>query len=144
MSTKLLLLILLIFLSASFKIQTYGRPMKHKKGLTTEKMPQYLGKSYHLIKGNPYSNKIDEGFKATIFEFTYTKGLTTEDGKYTIPDNTHSTESTACSLDAKSYKYSGTQKYQESLQNTISIDTKTSVLFFKASFSMSTTFSEFS
>ena len=69
--------------------------------MPTQRIPSYLGKGYHLIQGNPFTDRIDPGFKNEIFEFTYTKGLVTDDGKYSIPDFTHSAASLACSLQSK-------------------------------------------
>ena len=53
-------------------------------------MPSYLGTGYDLLKGNPFTDHIDEGFRAHIFEFSYTQNLTTDDGLYNIPDHTSS------------------------------------------------------
>ena len=51
-------------------------------------MPAYLGMGYNLLKGNPFTDHIDEGFRAPIFKFTFAQNLTTEDQKYLIPDYT--------------------------------------------------------
>ena len=134
---KLIFITLLVISSLGFKIITDD---EDKKELTMARIPSYLGKGYHLIKGNPLSDKIDTGFRTEIFEFTFSKNLTTDDGKYLIPDHTHSSVSVACSLDAKSTKYSGTQEYQQSLTNTVSVDSRVSIAFVKASFSLSSTF----
>ena len=88
-----------IYVLSAFKIKIFdGKPKENLK----DRLPSYLGKGYHLLKGNPFTNKIDEGFRAPIFDFSYKQNLTTDDGKYLIPDHTSSVESISCSLEAKS------------------------------------------
>lgn len=64
----------------------------------TSKIPEFIGQGYNLLTGNPFTNHIDEGFTSPIFDLTYEKGQETEDGKYKIPDHTHSTETISCSI----------------------------------------------
>jgi hypothetical protein len=49
--------------------------------------------------GNPLSEEgVDPGFSHSIFEFTYLKNETTEDGKFLVPDGVSHRKTTACSL----------------------------------------------
>jgi hypothetical protein len=50
------------------------------------KVPEYLGMGYDILRGNPLTNKVDEGFKSPIFKFTYQQAKKTDDGKYDVPD----------------------------------------------------------
>lgn len=93
---KAVLLLFWVFCSLAFKVKIFDSPKKKLK----DKLPSFLGKGYHLLKGNPFTNKIDEGFMAPIFDFSYKQNLTTDDGKYLIPDHTSSVESISCSFDA--------------------------------------------
>ena len=107
---KVLTIFFLISATFSFKFNIFD--WKPKKTVKNRLSP-YLGKGYHLLKGNPFTDKIDEGFRAPIFDFSYQQNLTTDDGKYLIPDHTSSVESISCSLTAKCNSYSGTTKYQQ-------------------------------
>ena len=82
---KVLCLLFVLILSLSFKIELFPERNNLKS-----KLPSYLGKGYDLLKGNPFTDKVDEGFRASIFDFSYAKNLTTDDGKYLIPDHTSS------------------------------------------------------
>ena len=104
------------------------------------KIPEYIGLGYHALQGNPFTNRIDEGFRAPIFTMTYAKSQKTEDGAYLIPDHTHSTQSVSCSLESKVSTYSGTENYQKDLQRITKIDSRLSYGFVKAAFSFSRTY----
>ena len=58
----------------------------------------YLGSTYDIFKGNPYSTKgRDPGFTfRNLYQFTYTDGHTTPDGHYSIPDHTEARLSSSC------------------------------------------------
>ena len=83
------------------------------KPLGSDKIPEYIGLGYNVLKGNPFTNHIDEGFRSTIFQMDYSKGQRTEDGKYVIPDFTHSAETISCSLESKVSEYTGSENYQK-------------------------------
>lgn len=72
------------------------------------KVPAYIGAGYHALKGNPYTNRVDQGFRSPIFQLTYNKGETTEDGQFQIPDFTHSTQTISCNMNSKVKSFSGT------------------------------------
>ena len=78
------------------------------KPLGSDKMPEYIGLGYNVLTGNPFTNHIDEGFKSEIFQMDYSKNQRTEDGKYLIPDFTHSAQTISCSLESKVNEYTGT------------------------------------
>ena len=60
----------------------------------------YLGSTYNIFKGNPYSTYgFDPGFTThNIFQFTYLRRSTTENGRYSIPDNINVLEDAVCNL----------------------------------------------
>ncbi len=64
----------LLFLVNSEKIKVSG-----VKG-NLPKIPGFVGLGYHALKGNPFTTHVDEGFRAPLFEMTYEKGQTTDDG----------------------------------------------------------------
>ena len=102
-----------------------------------------MGLGYHILFGNPFTNHVDSGFKAPIFDFTFTKNQTTDDGKYIIPDFTQSRPTTSCSVESKITQFSGTLNYQKYLANIIKIDTRLSIFFVKLAFSRSKSFEEY-
>lgn len=77
------------------------------------RIPAYIGMGYHALKGNPYTNHVDEGFRSPIFALTYNKGETTEDGQFQIPDFTTSAQTVACNMNSKVKTFSGTENYQK-------------------------------
>lgn len=87
-------------------------------------MPEFIGKGYNLLAGNPFTNHIDEGFTSPIFQLTYDKNQETQDGKYKIPDHTHSSEIPSCSMKSKVLEYTGTQNYQKELAQITKFDTR--------------------
>ncbi len=54
-----------------------------------KKLPEYLGRGYNIMVGNPFTNSKDEGFtnKYNPFVLTYNLNKMTSDGSYLIPDN---------------------------------------------------------
>ena len=108
-----------------------------------QKIPSFMGLGYHILLGNPFTNHVDQGFKAPIFDFTFDKNQTTEDNRYLIPDFTHSTQTSSCSVDSKITQFSGTSNYQKYLANIIKIDTRLSIFFVKFAFSYSKSFEEY-
>ena len=46
----------------------------------SQKSRLFVGLGYHALKGNPFTTHVDEGFRAPIFEMTYQKEQTTDDG----------------------------------------------------------------
>jgi len=54
-----------------------------------KKLPEFLGRGYDIMTGNPFSNKNDDGFinKYNPFVLSYNLGKTTSDGSFLIPDN---------------------------------------------------------
>lgn len=76
-------------------------------------IPNYVGKSYNLAKGNPMAKSIDTGFLADVFQITYNEGRTTEDGKYIVPDGVTRSQVSACAFTSEEKIYRGTQSYRE-------------------------------
>ena len=110
MNLKLILFTLLVLSSNTFKL---GIKINQPEPPDPPRLLSFLGKGYNLISGNPYTDKIDEGFRTTVFDFAYSKKLTTDDGKYLIPDFTYSSLGKSCSLEAKTSSFSGTESYQK-------------------------------
>ena len=108
-----------------------------------QKIPSFMGLGYHILLGNPFTNHVDSGFKAPIFDFTFSKNQTTDDNKYLIPDFTQSRQTTSCSVESKVTQFSGTLNYQKYLANSIKIDTRFSIFFVKFAFSYSKSFEEY-
>lgn len=105
------------------------------------KLPVYVGKGYDILAGNPLSGEgVDPGFQQEIFEFSYSKGEMTEDGKFLIPDGVAHTKTTACSFSTEITQYRGTQSYQAQLKTKAQIGGGYNGALVKASFSMSTTY----
>lgn len=66
---------------------------------TPPRIPLYIGKGYDILLGNPLSSEdVDPGFRHEVFDFTFSKGETTEDGKYLLPDGISHRKTTACSF----------------------------------------------
>lgn len=63
-------------------------------------LPEYLGRGYNILIGNPFTNSKDEGFtnKYNPFTLSYDKSKTTSDGNYLIPDNSESLTLNDCSF----------------------------------------------
>ena len=61
--------------------------------------PEYIGRGYHLIKGNPESeSSIDPGYRKPVLKLEYKKNTKTGNGKFLIPDRTTSQLKTSCTL----------------------------------------------
>ena len=84
----------------------------------------YVGSTYNIFKGNPRSTKgLDPGFTLrNLCKLSYTKNLTTADGRYSIPDNTQATNSSACSFDFSSETTDSISSYYNSLKVDVSAD----------------------
>lgn len=74
---KLFLLLSIILLTQTFKFEIDQEPLYIEKSKVGAKIPGFIGLGYHALKGNPYTNKVDEGFRSPVFTFSYDKGLTT-------------------------------------------------------------------
>ncbi len=86
-------------------------------GSNIPKIPVYIGSSYHILFGNPKSEYgLDPGFYHPVFEFTYEKNKTTEDGKYQIPDHVTAHKMSTCSFTTEISSYMGTESYQNNLR----------------------------
>lgn len=38
-----------------------------EKPIVQAKIPAYIGAGYHALSGNPYTNRVDQGFKSPVF-----------------------------------------------------------------------------
>ena len=138
MKAQLYVLLALVIIGHSFIIEE--QQLKGNTEILESKIPEYIGLGYHALQGNPFTNRIDEGFRAPIFVMSYAKQQKTEDDSYLIPDYTHSTQSVSCSMESKVSSYTGTENYQKELQKITKIDTRLSYSFVSASFSFSKTY----
>ena len=78
----------------------------------------YLGSCYNIIYGNPQDTSgLDPGFLAKgIFQYTYSQGLTTADGRYSIPDHTTVNDAQSCSFAFSSSITKNSGSYMDSLK----------------------------
>ena len=100
-----------------------------------KRLPTYIGSGYDIFQGNPKSNFIDPGFRATIFNLQYTQNLKTENLEFRIPDFTTSKTRSSCSYSSDFNQYTGTKEYQKDLRVYVGISATYSGLFYDASFS---------
>ena len=100
----------------------------------------YLGSCYDIFKGNPEATKgQDPGLKSLgIFQFTYNQGLTTADGRYSIPDDTTVNDAQSCSFSFSSGITKNTGSYMDSLK----VHVDASFKGWGASFSASTDYQD--
>ena len=100
----------------------------------------YLGSCYDIFRGNPQNTGgLDPGFLGQgIFRFTYNQGLTTADGRYSIPDHTTVNDAQSCSFSFSSRIDKDTASYMDSLK----IHVDTSFKGWAASFSASADYQE--
>ena len=94
-----------------------------------------MGSCYDILRGNPQNTGgLDPGFlHQGIFQFTYNQGLTTADGRYSIPDYTTVNDAQSCSFSFSSRLDKDTASYMDSLK----IHVDTSFKGWAASFSAS-------
>lgn len=104
----------------------------------TPKIPNYLGKGYDVVQGNPSTNSIDPGFKYEVIVFDYKTGATTEDKKFILPDGISFQKSQSCSYSSTVSEFRGTQSYQEDLKVNVKIGGGYDGPAVKASFTAST------
>ena len=97
----------------------------------------YLGSCYNIFEGNPFATggTLDPGFlnAQNIFAFTYDDGLTTTDGRYSIPDHTNVNAIGSCSFAFSSQVTKDIRSYMDSLKTKVD----TSFSGWGASFSQS-------
>ena len=134
---KWALILSLLSILTAFKIEVKGI---QSAPVLTARVPAYIGAGYHALKGNPYTNRIDQGFRSPIFSFTYSKGQTTPDGQYFIPDFTQATLNFSCDINSKIKSFSGTENYQKELSNIASFDTRYDATVMNARFGFSSAF----
>ena len=102
-------------------------------------MPVYLGIGYNLITGNPISKSVDTGFGHSIYKVSYSKGQTTSDGRYLIPDGMSNRIVSSCSFDTAVTEHRGTTSYTKSIMDKISTKEGMETNVFEAAFSKSRT-----
>ena len=78
----------------------------------------YVGSCYDIFKGNPEAtNGLDSGFLGHgIFQFTYSQGRTTADGRYSIPDHTMVNDAQSCSFSFSSSVTRDLSSYMDALK----------------------------
>ena len=104
------------------------------------RLPAYVGLGYDIFKGNPKTNRIDRGFRSSIFKLSYGNERKTEDRKYVIPDKTISKTRHSCTYSSNVNQYTGTKEYQKNLKTLVSLGGSVNALVASASFSASTEF----
>ena len=95
---------LFLFLLTILLVSIYAQP---------QQLPMYIGSGYNVITGNPLVNSRDPGILQSLFQFHYTKGITTEDGKYLIPDEVYHRKSSSCSLSSQTEIIRGGDTYKK-------------------------------
>lgn len=83
--------------------------------IAAPRISHYAGTGYNLLKGNPLTYRVDPGFTNQIFYFTYNNQVTTNDGRYLIPDNVSYLDVTSCVFTSSVQTYRGTKNYQNEL-----------------------------
>ena len=105
----------------------------------------YLFRGYSVLEGNPLDpKKFDPGFKAKIFEATYTGDRKTDDLRYKIPDGVDILGQSACSLSFSSQTIMTSSDYQKSLLAKASVSGSGQHGIVEGSFSASTEYSKMS
>ena len=94
-----------------------------------------MGSCYDILRGNPQNTAgLDPGFLGQgIFQFTYNQGLTTADGRYSIPDYTTVNDIQSCSFSFSSRIDKDTASYMDSLKIHVDADFKGKAASFSAS-----------
>ena len=99
----------------------------------------HVGRGYHILFGNPRDEKeFDKGFRNPLFEYTYTKKKTTEDGKWLIPDQVVERKISTCSFSTIVNQFRGTKSYQDDLKTAAKVAAGSKLYGFE--FSVSTSF----
>lgn len=80
------------------------------------KIPNYLGKGYDIVFGNPTDVTVDPGFKYDVIVFDYKDKVTTEDKNFLIPDGISYQKTQSCFLTSTVNEFKGTQSYQNNLK----------------------------
>ncbi len=83
---KIFLIFLLVVLFGSIQCQD-----------DKTKLATYIGIGYDIFFGNPYTDRIDPGFRVPIFNLTFEKKQTTTDQIHSIPDGSNAIEKRSCS-----------------------------------------------
>ena len=88
----------------------------------------FIGIGYDIINGNPEggdlaSGGVDPGLKVSrnIFKLTYDNGQTSNDGEFTIPDETTFDHRSSSSSETRVTTFYGTKSYQEKLSVGVSV-----------------------
>lgn len=118
-------------------------PSKPPEGTTTMPNIGFLFAGYDLMRGNPIATGVggvvtnDPGLKGTTFDSTFTELQTTQDLRYTLPDNISVRSCSGCQLDFSSTIMASTTDYTNKLSTRASISTSYKSLGFKAKISAS-------
>ena len=96
----------------------------------------YISYGYDIYNGNPNpTTGFDPGFRGLpLFDFQYTSGALTNDGRFSVPDSVQAIGEQICNLDFTSSTITGTTSYKNSLEVSVEV----SVGYGPASFSAST------
>jgi hypothetical protein len=85
------------------------------------KLNLFVGVGYDLAFGNPYSEKVDSGFRAPIFNFTFKNSQLTSDGRFLIPDGADTVNRQQCEFLQSSSEFTGTSDYQNELKTVAAV-----------------------
>jgi hypothetical protein len=107
--------------------------------LSIKRLPEYLGRGYNIMVGNPFTNSKDEGFtnKYNPFVLKYDQGKTTSDGNFLIPDNSDPLTLRDCSFNETRTEYESMSQYTSQLREKVQIEGSGSFDFIKAAFTFS-------
>lgn len=130
-NTYLILILIISLLSSRFKASKLDLTDSEKR------LSAYVGIGYDYLLGNPKQDKIDDGFRQAIFNFTYEQNLMTEDNLFKIPDHCSSYMRQSCSYFQKSTTYDSSKSYQTSLKEFASVGGDLSKFFQGYGFSAS-------
>lgn len=79
----------------------------------------FLGRGYNMLTGNIISTitTVDHGYSLPVFQFEYSKGLTTPDGKYQMPDGTTVMSVPECNYDMDGRTVNSLWAYQDNVNS---------------------------
>ena len=102
----------------------------------------YLGSGLNLLSAD--LNVFDPSqFGAPVFNLSWVQGLTTEDGRWSIPDNSYARGYPACEFDATTTKITNTFDYQNWLSFSVSSHSSFADLFSGSSSSSYSQYNEY-
>eukprot|EP01012_Entosiphon_sulcatum_P042862 TRINITY_DN56_c0_g1_i1.p1 TRINITY_DN56_c0_g1~~TRINITY_DN56_c0_g1_i1.p1 ORF type:complete len:447 (+),score=63.99 TRINITY_DN56_c0_g1_i1:1116-2456(+) len=103
---------------------------------------QFIGQSYDLLRGNPFSQNYDPGFTGQlVINQTYLKHYTTPDKRYSIPDCTSGEVVKACTYQATSVTMKSMSDYSQAARDSAAFSVGVDTPWAGFAFSMSSDYS---